>query len=65
MVKAINDLGHEMGKRVIAESVENKEIFDHLVELGVDFAQGYFVGKPIMITELILPRSGITNPLKV
>jgi two-component system CheB/CheR fusion protein len=63
MVKAINELGHEMGKRVIAESVENKEILDRLVELGVDFAQGYYFGKPVMLSELKLPQSGITSAL--
>jgi two-component system CheB/CheR fusion protein len=63
MVKAINELGQEMGKRVIAESVENKEILDHLVELGVDFAQGYYFGKPIMLSDLKLPQSDIVNAL--
>ena len=52
-----------MGKRVIAESVENKEILDRLVELGVDFAQGYYFGKPVMLSELKLPQSGITSAL--
>ena len=57
MVKAINDLGHEMGKLMIAESVENKEILDHLIRLGVDYAQGYFVGEPIMMAEFKLSQS--------
>ena len=46
MVTSINEIGHVMGKKTIAEFVENQEIFDCLVELGVDFAQGYHVGKP-------------------
>jgi EAL domain-containing protein (putative c-di-GMP-specific phosphodiesterase class I) len=46
MVRSINDIGHVMGKKTIAEFVENQEIFDCLVELGVDFAQGYHVGEP-------------------
>ena len=53
MVKAINDLGHEMNKKVIAESVENQEILDCLVELGIDYAQGYLFGKAVALDEFI------------
>ena len=41
-VKAITDMAHGMGKRVIAEYVENAEIYAVLRELGVDCAQGYY-----------------------
>jgi diguanylate cyclase (GGDEF)-like protein/PAS domain S-box-containing protein len=53
MVKSINDVGHIMGKKTIAEFVENIEIFDLLAELGVDYAQGYGIGKPMPINELL------------
>jgi EAL domain-containing protein (putative c-di-GMP-specific phosphodiesterase class I) len=36
-----------MGKKVIAEFVESATILEVLCELGVDFAQGYFVGRPV------------------
>ena len=45
-VKAITDMAHAMGKRVIAEFVENAEILSILAELGVDDAQGYHFGQP-------------------
>lgn len=45
-VKAITDMAHGMGKRVTAEFVENQAIYRVLHELGVDHAQGYFLGKP-------------------
>jgi EAL domain-containing protein (putative c-di-GMP-specific phosphodiesterase class I) len=45
-VKAITDMAHGMGKRVIAEYVENAEIYAVLSELGVDCAQGYYLGRP-------------------
>ncbi len=32
--------------KTIAEYVENKEIFDFLNNLGVDYSQGYYFGKP-------------------
>lgn len=45
-VKAAVEMAHAMGKRVIAEFVESQAILDVLCELGVDFAQGYFIGRP-------------------
>ena len=36
-----------MGIKTIAEFVENNEILQHLQEMGVNYAQGYGVGKPI------------------
>jgi Amt family ammonium transporter len=35
-----------MGKKTVAEFVENKAIVERLIELGVDYAQGYHIGKP-------------------
>jgi len=46
MVKSINEIGHVMGLKTIAEFTENKEILDTLKEIGVDYAQGYFIHKP-------------------
>lgn len=51
MVKSINDIGHAMGKKTIAEYVENELIEQQLRVLGVDFAQGYEIGRP----ELFIP----------
>jgi diguanylate cyclase (GGDEF)-like protein/PAS domain S-box-containing protein len=52
MVEAINSVGHVMGKKTIAEFVGSAEVMDALREVGVDFAQGYWVHKP----ELFEPR---------
>ena len=54
MVRAINEVGHIMGKKTIAEFVENERIFNLLNELGVDYAQGYGIGKPVPLDELML-----------
>jgi diguanylate cyclase (GGDEF)-like protein/PAS domain S-box-containing protein len=48
MVAAINDIGHSMGRKTIAEYVENEAIMTKLREVGVDFAQGYYIGKPTL-----------------
>jgi len=46
MVEAINNIGHVMGKRTIAEFADGELILAALQEIGVDFAQGYCVGRP-------------------
>ncbi len=46
MVTAINKLGHVMNIKTIAEFVENEETLKILNEMGVDFAQGFGIGKP-------------------
>ncbi len=45
-VKAITDMAHGMGKRVIAEFVESAEVLSILEDLGVDYAQGYYFARP-------------------
>jgi EAL domain-containing protein (putative c-di-GMP-specific phosphodiesterase class I) len=47
MVEAINHIGHVMGKQTIAEFVENGEVLSELQRMGVDFAQGYGIAKPV------------------
>lgn len=46
MVKCINEMGQLMGKKTIAEFVESKANLEKLRALGVDYAQGYFIGEP-------------------
>ena len=45
MVKAINEVGHVMGLKTVAEYVEDDATLAVIRELGVDYAQGYAVGK--------------------
>ncbi len=46
MVESINNIGHVMGLKTIAEFAENQEVIDMLQEIGVDYAQGYGVEMP-------------------
>ncbi len=46
MVEAITKIAHVMGIKTIAEYVESQKVMDKLKELGVDYAQGYLLGKP-------------------
>ena len=45
MVKAINEVGHVMGICTVAEYVEDDNTLAVVRELGVDYAQGYAVGR--------------------
>ncbi|MBA1148940.1 PAS domain S-box protein [Ectothiorhodospiraceae bacterium WFHF3C12] len=46
VVRAINEIGQVMGKKTIAEFVETEAIMARLAEIGVDYVQGYAVGRP-------------------
>jgi diguanylate cyclase (GGDEF)-like protein len=52
VVRSINEIGHLLGKQTIAEFVENDEILARLRDLGVDFAQGYGIEKPGLLSSL-------------
>ena len=49
MIKLIAEIGHEAGMKTIAEYVQDAESLALLEELGVDLAQGFFVGKPVKV----------------
>lgn len=51
MVKSINEIGHFLGMKTVAEYVENDEIITVLKDIGVNYAQGFGIEKPILITE--------------
>jgi len=47
MVAHINDMAHEFGLKTVAEFVEDEMTAKILAELGVDYAQGYYYGRPV------------------
>ena len=52
MVKSMVDMAHYMNREVIASQVESREVLDMLGQLGVDYAQGFVVEKPRLLTSL-------------
>lgn len=54
IVKSMNEIAHSLGLATIAEYVENAEIREVLKTIGVDFAQGYGVHKPMPLRELVI-----------
>lgn len=61
MVKSINGIAQLMGKKTIAEFVESKGILEALRELGVDYAQGYYIGKPQPIENRLVEQTPMKN----
>ena len=51
LVRSINDIGHAIGTRTIAEFVESREIMEKVKEIGIDYAQGFFVATPIPMSD--------------
>jgi diguanylate cyclase (GGDEF)-like protein/PAS domain S-box-containing protein len=49
IVDSINKISHILGMKTIAESVENAEALTRITELGIDFAQGYYVAEPELL----------------
>jgi EAL domain-containing protein (putative c-di-GMP-specific phosphodiesterase class I) len=58
MVRAIHQVGQSMGIQTVAEFVEDEEIVQVLSEIGVQYAQGYHIGKPMAIEEAIELQEG-------
>jgi EAL domain-containing protein (putative c-di-GMP-specific phosphodiesterase class I) len=45
-------VGRALGIATIAECVETAVVMEELKRIGVDFAQGYFIARPLPITQL-------------
>ena len=61
MVRAIAELARSMSVTTVAEYIETEAISARIAELGVDYGQGFAIGKPIplddLLTELPLPST--------
>ena len=62
LVRSTIQLAHELGLSVVAEGVETAECLEFLRSNGCDYAQGYFIGKPM--TSEDLARS-VKEPTKI
>lgn len=45
-VRAIVQVARELGLEIVAEYVESREVFDLLIDIGVDYMQGFYIGPP-------------------
>jgi polar amino acid transport system substrate-binding protein len=51
IVKAMVELGHNLGMRIVAEGIENDRMYELLKNYGCDFMQGYYFAKPLPVFE--------------
>jgi EAL domain-containing protein (putative c-di-GMP-specific phosphodiesterase class I) len=68
LVRSTIDLAHELGLVVVAEGVEDQRCLDILRDLGCDYAQGYFIGKPLLpddLFEMALLSKTVSSPRKI
>jgi Amt family ammonium transporter len=52
MVEAISKVGRALGISTVAEWVESEAVLDELKRIGVDFAQGYHMARPMPLAQL-------------
>ena len=53
MVRAIAQLAHTMGMETVAEYVETDELRTRMAALGVDFGQGFAIGRPVPLPDIL------------
>ena len=53
IVRSTIDLAHKLGLRVVAEGVESQDTLDLLSQLGCDAVQGFYLGKPMPMQEML------------
>jgi diguanylate cyclase (GGDEF)-like protein len=49
VVRSLNEIGHFLGKKTVAECVESPEVLTRLRQIGVDYAQGFAIDEPILL----------------
>lgn len=59
MVRTMIQLGHSLGKRVVAEGVETEQEFHALAAMGCDCAQGWLISRPLLAGAMELDMSSI------
>ncbi|MEX1198888.1 MAG: EAL domain-containing protein [Pseudohongiellaceae bacterium] len=60
MVRAINEIGRTLEKRIVAEFVENEAVLRLLRDMGVHYAQGYAVHRPCRFEDVLNGRDQAT-----
>lgn len=58
VVTSIVEAAEIVGVSVVAEWVEDQDTADFLIDLGVPYLQGYFIGRPAPLSELLVGSGG-------
>jgi len=51
IIKAIIELGHTLGMKIVAEGIEDALMFQMIASYGCDYMQGYYFSKPLPVFE--------------
>jgi diguanylate cyclase (GGDEF)-like protein/PAS domain S-box-containing protein len=57
LVKAMIQVIQALGKKAVAEYVENEEILQILKSMGIDFVQGYHIGHPVPVEKILSKKT--------
>ncbi|WP_425148697.1 EAL domain-containing protein [Deinococcus sp.] len=55
LVRSLTEYAHELGSRVVAEGIETLDLLEAAGQTGVDFVQGYYLGRPSQELSGVLP----------
>ena len=58
LVRSTVQLAHELGLKVVAEGIEDEACLAFLKGIGCDYAQGYFIGRPMSADDLVALVAG-------
>jgi diguanylate cyclase (GGDEF)-like protein/PAS domain S-box-containing protein len=58
VIESIVRIANGLGKRTIAEHVEDAQTFEAMRSMGVDYAQGFYVGRPAPVARLMMASAG-------
>ena len=53
LLGAVVHLGQELDLRLVAEGIESGEQLEHVRQLGISAAQGYFISRPLPAAEIL------------
>jgi len=51
IIKAMIELGHNLGMKIVVEGIENEKMFDLISSYECDYMQGYYFSKPVPVFE--------------
>lgn len=57
LVRSIIQVIQALGKKAVAEYVENEEILNILIAMGIDYVQGYHIGHPLPVEKLLTKKT--------
>ena len=53
VVRAVLEMSHGMGLKVVAEGIETREELDQITAEGVDYIQGYYYSRPLPVMDFL------------